>query len=69
MNLTDRKRSIDINKLNQEQADELGNQIGEKVRIICDEAVEKANKILNIYGMKAQMQIVIKGINEEDKKE
>lgn len=60
-----RKRSIDISNLSLEQADSLAQQVGPKVREICDEAIEKANKILNIYGMKAQMQIAISGINEE----
>lgn len=64
-NIADRKRSFNINKLDQVEADKLSTDIGAKVRQICDEACEKANKILNIYGMKAQMQIVINEINEE----
>lgn len=64
-NVQNRKRSFDINKLSPEQADQLSADIGAKVRQICDEACEKANKILNVYQMKAQMQIAIKGINEE----
>lgn len=65
MDLAERKRSIDISKLSVEQADLLSQQLGQMTRVICDEAVEKANKFLNIYGMKAQMQIVIMGINED----
>jgi len=64
-NVVNRKRSFDINKLNTEEAEQLSTDLGAKVREICDEACEKANKILNIYGMKAQMQIVINEINEE----
>ena len=64
-NVQERKRSFDINKLSQEQAQEISAQIGEKVRLICDEACEKANKILNIYGMKAIMQIAIMPEGEE----
>lgn len=64
-NVADRKRSFDTNKLNKDEAEQLSTDIGVKVRQICDEACEKANKILNIYGMKAQMQIAINEINEE----
>jgi len=64
-NVANRKRSFDINKLNTEEAEQLSTDLGAKVREICDEACEKANKILNIYGMKAQMQIVINEINEK----
>lgn len=67
-NLQDRKRSFDINKLTPESADQLSQDIGSKVRAICDKACEDANKILNVYGMKALMQIVIQGINEENPK-
>lgn len=66
-NLADRKRSFDINKLSAEAADQLSQSLGAKVREICDKACEEANKILNVYSMKAQMQIVIQGINEAPK--
>jgi hypothetical protein len=59
MELKDRKRSFDISKLSAEDADNISKQIGDRVRQICDEAVEKANKILNVYGMNAKMQILI----------
>jgi hypothetical protein len=55
--LKDRKRSFDINKLSLSEVDNLSQQIGDRIKQICDEAVEKANKILNVYGMTAKMQI------------
>lgn len=64
-----RKRSLDINKLAAEDAERISNQIGSEVRSICDEAVAKANELLNIYGMKAMMQIAIMGINENKAQE
>lgn len=67
-NIQNRKRSFDINKLAAEEADRLSDEIGSKVRLICDEACEKANKILNIYGMNAKMQIVVEGIKQEAEK-
>lgn len=66
--LEKRKRHFNINNLSQEEAESLSNDIGAKVREICDKAVLEANKILNVYNMKAQMQIVIEGINEETPK-
>lgn len=63
-----RKRSININNLTQQEADRIGEEIGAKVREFSDEACKKANEILNIYGLCAKMQIVIKPIDEQDKK-
>lgn len=54
-----RERSVDTGKMSTGQIDELSLQIGDKLREICDEAVEKANKFLKIYGMSSKMQIVI----------
>jgi hypothetical protein len=69
MDLKDRKREIDVQKLTPEQADELSTQIGEKIRLICDKAVLDANRILNIYGMEAKMQIAISEIAKMAKEE
>jgi hypothetical protein len=57
--MIDRKRSIDIEKIDSKDIDLLSQQLGEKVRIIVDDAVEKANKLLNIYGLQAKMQIAL----------
>ena len=56
--MVDRERNVDIEKI--ENIDELSEKIGNKISNITEEAVDKANKILNIYGMRAEMQIVIK---------
>jgi hypothetical protein len=64
-NVQNRKRSFDVNSLSKDAADKLSEEIGAKVRQICDEACEKANKILNIYGMEAKMQIVINAIGQD----
>lgn len=55
-----RKRNVDIQKLDNETLDNLSIQIGEKVKDIIDNAIVEANKILNIYGMEAKMEVVIK---------
>jgi hypothetical protein len=53
----ERKRQIDPEKLSDEQIQQLSDQIGGKLREICDKACEEANRILSVYNMKARMQI------------
>ena len=60
----DRKRSVDTNALSDEQVELLQEQIGTKVRDLVDATIEKANKILNIYGLQAKMQIIIQKKDE-----
>lgn len=57
MDLKNRERKVDVNSLPAEQVDVLSQQIGDKVRSICDEAAEKVNAILSIYGMSAKIAI------------
>lgn len=59
MELKDRERKVDVSSLPQEQVDQLSEQIGSKVRGICDEAADRINAILAIYGMSAKLQIAI----------
>lgn len=60
----DRKREVDVEKLNEEQVQLLMDQIGEKIRGMVDETCEKANKVLGVYGLQAKMQVLIQ---EKDK--
>jgi len=57
MSLHGRERKVNVDAMSQEQVDNLSVQIGEKVRSICDEAAEKVNSILAIYGMSAKIAI------------
>jgi hypothetical protein len=57
--MVERERKLDINKLSKEEFDALNTQLGGIVRQICDKACAEANKYLNVYGLNAQMQIVI----------
>ena len=59
MELKDRERKVDVTKMSPEEVDVLGVHLGDKIRAICDEAVMKANTILNIYGASAKMVIEI----------
>lgn len=60
----ERIRSVDLSKLSVEEADRLSVQIGEKIKLICEKSIEEANRLLSIYGMKAQMQIVIEELTK-----
>lgn len=59
MDLKDRKREFNIDNMTPEEVEKLSIQIGGKIRDLVDKAVESANRILSIYGMKCKMQIVI----------
>lgn len=67
MDVKDRERKIDVSSLDPEQVAHLSVQIGDRVREICDTAAKQINTILKIYGMSAQIAIVINELN--DKKE
>lgn len=67
MELQNRKRKVDISKLNAEQLDNISDQIGAKVREICDEAAAKVNAILNIYGASAKIAIAFDGLPAKEK--
>lgn len=62
--MDERVRKVDVETLSQEQADELSKQIGDKVVKIQTEALEKINKILNVYGMKAEMSVKVSKLKE-----
>jgi len=64
-----RERKVDIEKLADENLQEISDRIGEKVRTIVDNAVEEVNKILAIYGMEAKMEIAITEKKTEEIKE
>lgn len=55
----DRKRQVNIDQLNEEQIQVLIDQLGIKVRTMVDETCERANKILNVYGMQLKLEVVI----------
>ncbi len=55
--MIDRERKIDLKKMPSTEVEQLSVQIGDKVRLICDEAAVKVNQILAIYGMSAKIAI------------
>lgn len=54
-----RKRSVNVNTLSAEQVEQLTEQISKKILVLVDETVAQANKMLNVYGLEAKMQIAI----------
>jgi hypothetical protein len=68
MELRDRERKVDISKMDNEAVDNLSAQIGDKVRQICDEAADRVNAILKIYGMSAKMAIQFDTLDNKPKK-
>jgi hypothetical protein len=63
--MEDRVRKVNIDSLTVERAEELSKQIGDKVVKLQMEAAEKINKVLNVYGMKAQISVTIAKMDEE----
>jgi hypothetical protein len=55
----DRERKVDLSKMSKEQVDNISAQLGERIRQICDKAVEEANRLCAVYGLRTKMQIVI----------
>ena len=54
-----RKRKVNVEKLDDKTVDSLQVELSKKVTEICDKACEDANKLLNIYGLQAKMQIAL----------
>ena len=57
--ITKRERKVDVQQLDDKVVDNLQIELSKKVTEIVDEACEKANKLLNIYGLQAKMQIAL----------
>lgn len=62
-----RKRSIDVEKLTPEQADKITAQLGQEIAKIMDDANEKCNKLLGIYGMETVISYAVAKKGELDK--
>lgn len=64
--MRERKRNVDIQKIEDENLEDLSNKIGLKVNKMIDDAIAEVNKLLGVYGMEAKMEVVIQ---EKEKKE
>jgi len=68
MELKDRERKIDISKMPMEEIKNLSEQLGTRCREICDDAANKMNAFLKIYGMNAKIAFQIDGLEEKEAK-
>lgn len=63
-----RRRKVDVSTMTLEQVDNISIQLGSKIKDICQEAVEKANKLLSVYGLSAKMAISLDNSSNSDSK-
>jgi len=63
--MNDKIRMADLTKLSEEEADRIGDKIGQKVRLFVDEACAKANQLLQIYGLRIKVGFIIEKIESE----
>lgn len=49
--INERKRQVDLEKLDIENLDAIGEKLGNRVNVILKDALQNCNKILNIYGL------------------
>ncbi len=63
-----RARRIDVNSMTMEAADRLSVEIGKELAKIMDEANNKANEMLNIYGLQTQIHYKIVQVGEKIEK-
>jgi hypothetical protein len=54
-----RKRQVDVEKMDDQTLEKTQAELSKKVMEIVDKACEDANKLLNIYGLQAKMQIAL----------
>lgn len=58
--MEDRVRSVDVQKMDLEQIEQLSERIGTKFQKLLDQmeiAMEDANRIFNVYGIEVKMEM------------
>lgn len=65
--MRERKRNVDIDKVDDANIEDLSNKIGQKVNKMIDDVIAEVNKLLGVYGMEAKMEVIIK--EKENKEE
>ncbi len=58
-----RSRKVDVEKLDEDQLDSIGFELGKRIGAITDKAAADVNEIMNIYGIKAK--VVIQLLDEK----
>ncbi len=54
-NIQERVRSVDVERLDPDHAERIGEEIGKMIAKAGEEVAEKINKFLGIYGLKANV--------------
>lgn len=62
--IDDRIKKVDLDKLSEKRVDELGVQIGNKLKEVLEETQKKANEIANVYGLKVNIHYKIEPLEE-----
>lgn len=58
-NLSERKRSVDVEQLSPQDAERIGLELGEKAGEMLAKVEEDLNKLFSIYGQKIQVCVKI----------
>ena len=59
VNSKERSRKVDLDSLPLEDFQRISEELSSQIRIICDQACEKANHLINPYGLKVQMNFTV----------
>jgi hypothetical protein len=62
--MINRQRKINVEKMSNEEIEALQAKIANKIISIVNNAVNEANKYLNVYGMEARMHLEIGKLGE-----
>jgi hypothetical protein len=62
--MINRQRKINVEKMSNEELEALQAKISNKIISIVNNAVNEANKYLNVYGMEARMHLEIGQLGE-----
>ncbi len=65
MDVSKRERKVDLEKMSEEDLKNIEKELSKKIFQITDEAADKANQVLKIYGLKAKMLLQVTPITEE----
>jgi len=62
--MLEKQRVVNLDRMSIEEADRIGDKIGIRIRAFIDDACDKANKLLNIYGLRIKVSFLIEKIEE-----
>ena len=69
MKNNDRIRGVDINKMSEEEFQQVMDKLGKKVSEKIKSAFEESNKLLNVYGLKVVFNYELRPLENTKKEE